>query len=436
MGVVNDGHRDANGGGSYADAVFEGGWSRTGSPRRASVGPLAQWDGSDPIKKTARVLGDDNNFESTSGPGANRVVQSPDSASEKNRAIDQSPADAKGQPSPDAKKPTGGPGTGTKSPATTASSSSGAKPETRNAGEPVKAESYLRQKESPPYPRDLFPAPVSPVWTGSGPQAALASDYQKVAEPLPIDEPVDESSVDEALFYAGVPMHLRPGRLLRGAAELALSKVASSDAEYLVRGDVHPLKLVAMLDDFFGGEWRDWEPETIRASLAKEAGADPSDGVMNKVMAVKIAMARPEVFFDRWQAFEKMAVSLNDRDPAMTVTEDLDPEEIANAVTIVRKISGDGDFSPEVEAYVAARLHNSGFVVAPPQLSFADARLGELVRDDGFRGKVIVAYAQAVKSDGDVAESEDPVDIQVARLLRSHVYVLDRLSQGREQLGT
>lgn len=425
MSVVNDGHRDSSGG-SYADAVFESGWR--GAARGATIGPLAAWDGSDPVAKVAKVIGDNNSSDSTSAPGANRVVQAPDQSSENNRSPGQSVQDAKGeQRLAPQKKPGGSPDTGARSPTSAAAPAA-----TKNVEDRSQPQSYLRQKESPPVPRDMYPAPIQPTWTGSGPQAALNQDYQKVAEGLPIDSPVSGDDVDEALFYAGVPMQLAPGRLLRSAAELALTKTAG--AEYLVRGDVHPLKLVAMLDDFFGGEWRDWEPETIRASLAKEAGAEPGDVVMDKVMAVKIALRRPDVFFDRWQGFEKIAVSLNDRQPAMTATEELDPEEMSNAVTVVKKLAGDGDFSAEVEAYVAARLFDSGLVVAPPQLSFADAKLATLVRDDELRKKVILAYAQAVKSDSDIPESDDPVDIQVARLIRNHVYVLDRLSQGREQL--
>lgn len=397
MSVVNDGHRDS--GGSYADSVFEGGWR---GARRASVGPLAEWDGSDPLAKSAMVLGDKDDG-GTGAPGANRVVQAPD------QSVNESQDPVSRPPVTTQKKPGGAPDVESRS-------SPAAPPEARKKVE-ERPPSYLRQKESPPVPRDMYPPGI-----------------QKVAEELPIDSPVSGDDVDEALFYAGVPMQLSPGRLLRSAAELALTKTAG--AEYPVRGDVHPLKLVAMLDDFFGGEWRDWEPETIRSSLAKEAGADPDDVVMDKIMAVKIAMRRPDVFFDRWQAFEKMAVSLNDRGPAMTSTEELDPEEMANAVTVVRKLAGDNDFGAEVETYVAARLFDSGLVVAPSQLTFADARLATLVANDDLRQKVILAYAQAVKSDGDLPESEDPVDIQVARLLRSHVYVLDRLAQGREQLGS
>lgn len=435
MGVVNDGHRDA--GSSYADAVFESSWSGS-SGRRASLGPLADWDGSDPIRKTARVLGDDNNFESTAGPGANRVVSgSADPAAEKNRDPGQTVADAKATPSESSASKVDGAPDPQKSSRRRGKRGQQSAPEPGDNGaetrdlpvQAVKSEaakSYLTQSSSPPVPRDLVPAPVQPVSTGSGPQSALDQDYQKVGS----------AEIDEALFYAGVPLHLGPGGLLRSAAALVLEKTAGDDSEYLVRGDVHPLKLVAMLDDFFGGEWRDWEPETIQASLAKEAGAAPGDAVMNKIMAVKIAFRRPDVFFDRWQAFEKIAVSLNDQTPSMSETEELDPDEMANAVTIVRKIAGDGDFSPEVEAYVAARLYDSGMVVAPPQLSFADERLGALVKNDEMRKKVILAYAQAVKSDGDIPDSEDPVDVQVARLVRTHVYVLDRLAQGREQLST
>jgi len=417
MGVVNDGHRDS-GGGSFADSAFEGSW-RGASPRRATVGPLAEWDGRDPLEKSARVIGGDNAFESTSGPGMDRVVQSPDPASEKGgveqnvssaKAPGQAPARVAGAPSTGAKGQAADSGTGHHGPA-----------DVKEKPGPEKSKSYLTVSDAAPVPRSIFPAPVSPSWTGSGPNASMTQDMQKAAS---------DEEVDGVLFYAKVPMRLSPGGFLRGAAAQSLTKTAGDQTQLLASGAVHPLKLSSILDDYFGSDWHDWDPEVIRTSLAAEAGVEPGDSVMNKVMAVKIAFRRPDVFYDRWQAFEKIAVSLNNHDPSMSDTEELDPEEMANAVTVFAKIAGEGDFSDEVKTYVAAKLYDSGFVVAPPQLAFSDGRLGDMVKNDDLRSKVILAYAKAVKSDDPLSESEDPVSIQVARLIRTHVYVMDQASEG------
>jgi hypothetical protein len=430
MSVVNDGHKDS-GGGSMADAVFEGMWKGASRPSRAVVGPLAEWDGQDPIvTKTARVLSENRSFESTAGPGAARNANSgPDPSESYSATVGATASEAKTPPPADQKKPVdSGPAKGVKGPAASGQIQDGGQGQRSDVSSNVKSrlQSMLRVKETAPIPRDLVPA------------GAMDSDYEKVGSALPVEwleqagDDVSELAVNERLAYAAVP---GDGGWLRDVAADILVKEASSDGEYLVRDDVHPLKIVAVLDDLLGSEWREWEPETIKASLAKEAGTEPGDGVMDKIMAVKLALFRPELFYGRWQAFEKMAVAFNDRRPEMTDTERLSADEMANAVAIAQKLAGEGDFTPEVAAYVATHLFDEGLVVAPPQLLFADAKLATLVRDQGLRRKVVLAYESALKnmpSD----ESEDPIEIQARRMVRTHLYVMDRFDQGREQLGS
>lgn len=464
MPVVNDGHQDVNG--SYADSVFESMWRGVEPPSREHVtlGPLASWDGSDPVEteKLARVVGERNNFESTSGPGMDRVVQSPDPASDKQDIDPQTPNSSRGGPVASGQKDSS-PSKGAKGGSVAdkvKNKLKGMSNEGPDEGQRSDNEKTLHKgpdhnllvKEPPPVAKELDPhrrvgnladGHDKAVWTGSGPRAALHDDYSKVGGVLPLledddgpardDDPPSDDAVWQRLLEAGVPPRPLPetSLLWKVASERMVKEAA--DTEYFARDDVHPLKLVAMLDDLFGAEWREWEPESVHESLSKEAGVDVGDAVMNKIMAVKIALRRPDVFYDNWQAMEKMAVAFNDHSPVHGTTEDVPVEWLSNAVAVMSKISAPGDFSPEVETYVASRLFDSGYVVSPPLLRFADNRLGEMVRDDKLRSKVVEAYVKQLSSEKPVA-GEDRVSVQVARLMSNHAYVIDRGEEMETQL--
>lgn len=443
---------------SAADDLWESMWGgrAAGVPMdRVTEGPLAEFPmGYDAIEhqrmlrhdhqeKTARVIGSDNNFDSSGGPGENRVVQQGGSSSDPVTA--QTPDHARGV----------GGEAGTKKDSSPAKGSLGGdlmrKIKAKGQGDPVKAETGTRSvggdarapahnlqvKEPAPVPKEMDPArrPAPPknladyenrsAWTGSGPQAALHNDYSKVGE-----------LATGLLELAGVPPRPLPEHALlsRVASSVAVSELSkTASLGFLGRGDIHPLKVVAELSDGLGEDWVEWDPETIRDTLIKDAGIEPSDDVMSKIMAVKIVLAAPERFYDDWQAMEKISVALNDASPVPGVVEDVPVEWLSNAVTIVEKIAGAGDFSPDVTKYVAARLFDQGYVVAPPKLAFADPVLGEHVGNDALRKKVILAYAKALDSDS-IPGSENPVSIQVSRLFRNHLYVLSKLDESREQM--
>jgi hypothetical protein len=449
-----------NGGESAADALWDNMWNGEGSigapPGRITEGPLAQFNEDyDPIihqrqlqrnhqrelsEKTARQIGGDNDFDSPHSPGSNRIVQKGEGSS--GQEIQQSPADAKG-PSGEggSQKKDSSPGSGSRG----SELMKRMKNKRNGSGDPTKAETTtqssgpqgealaaghaLQVKDQAPTPKELDPSKrvgnladgqQRSAWTGSGPQAALHDDYSKVGELLKL---------------AGVPPRDLPetSLLFRVAMQsIGLFKEAA-DSSYFARDDVHPLKLVAELSDSLGDDWSDWEPETIRETIIKEAGVEPSDDVMSKIMAIKIVLARPDRFFDDWHAFEKISVALNDRSPMMGTLEEVPVEWLSNSVAIVEKVAAEGDFGPEVRKYVAARLFDQGYVVPPPKLAFASGQLSKKVNNEDMQKKVILAYSNALSSE-DVPQGEDPVSIQVTRLLRNHVYVLDKLEESRTQL--
>lgn len=437
-------------GGSAADAMWDSMWTggRSGvGPGDITEGPLAQFPSdADPIEiqrglrheheeKLARVLGNDNNFDGSTSPGGNRVVQQGGAPS--SDEVVQTPESARAPATGGGTKRDSAPSRGTfasklRASMSAASSHDGA---TRDVeGQSRGADHGLQVKEPAPTPKELDPrrrvdnladAHGKSAWTGSGPQAALHNDYQKVG-----------GLVVELLKVAGVPVRGLPSTsgLLRMAADIAGAEMSkTADARRLERNDVHPLKVAAELADSLGEEWVSWEPETIRDTLIKDAGIEPSDDVMSKIMAVKIVMRAPERFHDDWHAFEKICVALNDQAPIMGSLEDVPGEWMSNAVSVVDKLVGTADFGPEVRKYAAARLFDQGYVVAPPLLRFADEDLGRLVSDDGLRRKVILAYAKAVK-DPVPPEDESAVSVQVRRLMRNNAYVLDRLDESREQM--
>jgi hypothetical protein len=434
--------------GSMAEAMFESMWSGHSLPTsQITEGPLADFpEGVDPVivqrhmreahdrafvEKTARIIGTDNNPDSSTMPGGNRMIQQGGSNSA--AVVQQSPESARPPGEGDTKKdsaPTkGSRGSEIMSRIRAKRAEKGdvvgEETSTKSVGKSQGVGHNLQVKEQAPTPKELDPERrvgnlpdyhQRSSWTGSGPQAALHYDHQKVGELLKI---------------AGVPnIEVSPDSLL---ARMAMAVKEASGPEYLTRNDVHPLKLVAELEDTLGEDWVEWEPETIRESIIKEAGVEPSDDVMSKIMAVKIIIHRPEIFFDDWMAMEKISVALNDQTPMMGMIEEVPIEWLSNAVSIVTKLAGDGDFGSDVEGYVAARLHDQGYVVAPPLLRFADDKLGSIVKNDDLRKKVILAYARSINAK-ELGEGEDPISIQVARLLRNNAYVLDRLDESKDQI--
>ena len=445
------------GDGSMADAMYDHmDGKRRVSYGDVSLGPLADFPpGFDPVvvqrnindefDKEARILGYDNAFDGPTEPGGNRAVQN-DPAGAAIPQIHQTPEGARSGTEGDTKKDSS-PAKGSKGSeimsrirARKAEKGDvvGEETSTRSVGGKAQDPGHnLIVKDPAPVPKEMIPAQrkgnladgdQKSAWTGSGPQAALHEEYSKVGE-------IDFEDVTELLKTAGVPpCEMNDDSILYQLASAAASFVkTAAGSEYLARHDVHPLKLVAELDDTLGSEWTEWEPETIRESIVKQAGVEPSDDVMSKIMAVKVVSRRPDVFFDDWHAMEKISVAFNDQSPIMGAIEDVPVEWLSNAVAVITKLAGVNDFGPETTKYVAARLYDQGYVVAPPLLKFADQHLGEMVDDDALRKKVILAYAQSLDA-SDLDESEDVVSIQVARLLRNHAYVLDRLDESRDQL--
>jgi len=385
-----------------------------------TLGPLAD-SSHDFQEKISRVLSGDNNFESPTEPGGNRMTQSGSSGT--NGPIVQDRDSAGSSPSSiDTVKdssPDHGSRGGRRMRKILARRSRNAKA-AADLDESVDNQNYSRQ----PSPGNLPDNSEVSSWTGSGPGSALHGE-EKTAAALS----VDRNLITGILDVAGVSFDIsESSSLFKTAADVAEMRKTASGLSVVSRDDVHPILLVSELHSALGGEWTSWEPETIRDSIIKEAGVEPDADVMAKIMAVKIVLARPERFYDDWQAFEKISMALNDMAPAIGTLEDVPVEWLSNSVTIVEKLAGEGDFGEDVKKYTAARLFDQGYVIPPPKLVFASSDLSGLVKNPALQKEVVAAYKTALDSSSPVQVDEsDPVSIQVARLMRNHEYVLSKL---------
>lgn len=235
------------------------------------------------------------------------------------------------------------------------------------------------------------------------------------------------------LKFASVPVDLvsDPLSLFVPCARL---KLASDSRDYFSRNDAHPLTLFALMNSEFGTSWYDWEPETIKETVVKDVGVDPSPGTMNKIMALKLLRSCPDKLINNWRVVEKVSVAFDGDLPSMNEIEDVAPEQLSHAFAIFKKLCKSKP-NEEVSKYVAARLFDAGYVVTPATLGFADKHLKGLVDDDTLRRKVLTAYGNALGGHPPAADSENPVDIQVNRMMANHAYVLDKLDESVSQLG-
>lgn len=140
--------------------------------------------------------------------------------------------------------------------------------------------------------------------------------------------------------------------------------------------DWEPLAISAFIESHLGPEWITFEPDTIIDLLP--LGAEE----------VARALCARQVLYDHgpftdWHVFEKIAVAFNNRVPDFETTQDLNPSELAWAVTQMRRIDPSTPFSEEVKNYVAVLLRDAGIVVCPGALADCQPHLTYITSDHG-----------------------------------------------------
>jgi hypothetical protein len=174
-----------------------------------------------------------------------------------------------------------------------------------------------------------------------------------------------------------------------------------------------------------------WEPDTVRATFEQEKVELPAVNY-EKLFAAATLLEVP-AFYIEVLTFQNTVQAFNGHVPDVEVVHESTPGEIAWAVFEAEIILHEHmmytpDFDQEPEVYTAAVLHRAGFVLAPPLLGFAQAHLTKLNSKVGPTvEEVRTAWEKLLKEPSLTARtySEDPLDVQLAKLAAVHVYLAD-----------
>lgn len=196
----------------------------------------------------------------------------------------------------------------------------------------------------------------------------------------------------------------------------ALVSGATMKALFEKDAKVKVLGVYGILNENFGRQWWNWEPETVWQTLKKEHGFDPDEDLRNLVSALQLTVTTNQPF-ENWHVFEKVGQAFNQNPVDFGVVQPLEPQEVALTLKILRAMRPKMKFDSEICGYLAAVAKNAGIVYLPKEIFTAGCQdfLDRMGND--------TALAAALAK-GEDTEGVDYL-IQKARLKEVEQYVAD-----------
>jgi len=177
-----------------------------------------------------------------------------------------------------------------------------------------------------------------------------------------------------------------------------------------------------LLESIAKNEWREWEPETIRA-LMKEHIQSEAD--FNRIMALQASLnaqfavdaetGREYFYFNNWRVFEKVVMAFNGHEPNFLEVEQALPREIAYAIGQLEALYP-VEFSEDVAKYIAASFATENIIYCP----FWPSVDRYLPDETGFKKHVEKAWKEE-RNTLDLSK-EEIIPVQIARLLTIEAY--------------
>lgn len=135
------------------------------------------------------------------------------------------------------------------------------------------------------------------------------------------------------------------------------------------RKSVKPSVYIKYLDNKYGREWVNFEPEALWLDLKDEQGIVPTDAVKNKINAIKVCLTTNR-FFDDVVGFEKIVIALNDGYVDPSTLQVCSPEEICYAIAMAMDLYDDEHIvkkfkDTDVKTYIQGACDAIGLVVYP-----------------------------------------------------------------------
>lgn len=186
------------------------------------------------------------------------------------------------------------------------------------------------------------------------------------------------------------------------------------------------------------GDFLAWEPESIWLELEHQ-GVDLPEENRIKVLAATALRLMPSFFWDAI-VFEKTAMAFAGHPCNPDILEEASPSRLAWAAVeanwIIRTANETTwEWGHEPRAYAGVILARAGFVLAPEQLSFAQAALDRHVHKTELHDEVKERWGRVDKGGLEkLVLHETPVDVQIARLAAVELHVRERRAQAERDL--
>lgn len=205
-----------------------------------------------------------------------------------------------------------------------------------------------------------------------------------------------------------------------------------------VHHDSHPIVLDIKLMDQYSTDWFAWEPETLWREIMDDFRAPSiSDHVKSKIQAVK-TIHISDWCFTKWEIFCPTIQALNNNIPDFEVLRKPTVSQLFAGVDMMTMIRNDVEFSQEVQDFIGASLIDSGIICAPQPLAFCQDEI-LLIQEELGRPVDPVPIMEKYKHllsvpAEEVVLGDDPIDVQVAKLIVARDYLSLRRSQMKQQL--
>lgn len=121
------------------------------------------------------------------------------------------------------------------------------------------------------------------------------------------------------------------------------------------------INLYSKLNDKYGEDWHDWEPETLWQTISLDQLFGISDELKNMIQALQV-VCKTNFPFEEWNVFENIGHAFNGNMVDFSTVQPLELNEIAWTCRALESIRPGTLYEDEVDGYIAACMKNAGVV--------------------------------------------------------------------------
>lgn len=175
------------------------------------------------------------------------------------------------------------------------------------------------------------------------------------------DEHSDDLVDDAATVLRKATMAKTPAKLAVNLAGGYLANKVFGQQEK-VAAKKSAMSIYSLMNDKFGREWHDWEPETLWTSIG-----NVPEYQKNIIMVLQVLVKTNQIH-EHWHLFENAVHALNGNQVDFGMLQPCELTHIYKAIKIIKIIRPKEDFSPEIFSYIAAVAKSSGVVFLPRKM--------------------------------------------------------------------